>query len=372
MGELLFIGDTLFAANPGIAGIVGWSQEALVSSLSGIETLLSRGEIAIVCPGHGRLIPVPDAARMLVAVRTDALALANIAELNRERAVQAAAFAEDCMEQVNELFTIMAGRLYYVSYVMDELGESEIAEEMSTLINGDVVDELLDAFSTFAEEHHRGKNLSIHLALKAGQVIGKLERSFRKEDLSHIIEPSLVHRAERLLSDYTTMFRGFAPPKEITATDLPSLIEALVAGLSIPACSDDDVMSSADDDAAFAQILLARIGTKPLLDDVGFTMHGVPGPVPVAIDRDHFNDLLTYILEDLVGTGSDQIGMAVELTEPTVTITVSGNASASGTQGSQKNRRFLSGLCERAGGALSWNQDEAGTRTYSIRITRVI
>ena len=367
IGELLFIGDILFAANPGIAGIVGWSQEALVSSLSGMDALLSRGEIGVACPGHGRLIAAPDAARMLNAVRTDALALANIAELNRERATQAAAFAEDCMEQVNELFTVMAGRLYYVSFVLDELGESEIAEEMSALINGDAVDELLEAFSTFAEEHHRGKNLSIHLALKAGQVIGKLERSFRKEDLSRIIDPTLVLRAERLLSDYTTMFRGFAPPKEITATDLPPLIEALVAGLSIPSCSDDDVLSSADDEAAFAQILLARIGTRPLLEDVSFSLQGVPGPVPVAIDRDHFTDLLTYILEDLVGTGSDRIGITVEITGSTAIVTVTGNAPPSCDQGDRKQGRFLAGLCERAGGVLSRDGTGPGCRRTPSR-----
>jgi glyoxylase-like metal-dependent hydrolase (beta-lactamase superfamily II) len=372
IGELLFIGDVLFAANPGIAGIIGWSQEALVSSLSGIEALLAKGEIGTICPGHGRLIAAPDAERMLAAIKKDALALANIAELNHERAAQTAAFAEDCMEEVNELFTIMAGRLYYVSFVLDELGESEIAEEMSALINGDVVDELLEAFSTFAEEHHRGENRSIHLALKAGQVIGKLERSFRKEDLSRIIDPSLVLRAGRLLSDYTTMFRGFAPPKEITATDLPPLVEALVAGLSISSCSDEDVLSSADDEAAFAQILLARIGTRPLLEDVGFSLQGVPGPVPVAIDRDHFTDLLTYILEELVGTGSDRIAIVMETTDSAALVTVSGNAGPSSSHDDRKRGRFLSGLCERAGGVLSHDRDGTGMQTYSLRVSRVI
>ena len=106
---LLFIGDILFAANPGVAGMRGWDQAALICSLDGILALLSGGWVSYVCPGHGRVIPLDDAIRVLSAVRTDALALANIAELNRDRAVQTAAFAEDCMEQVNELFTVMAG-----------------------------------------------------------------------------------------------------------------------------------------------------------------------------------------------------------------------------------------------------------------------
>ncbi|MDD1693334.1 MAG: MBL fold metallo-hydrolase [Methanoregula sp.] len=373
IGGLLFIGDILFAANPGVAGLVGWSQEALIRSLSGIGTLLSREDIVTVCPGHGRLIPAGDAAKTLMAVKKDALALANIAELNRDRAVQAAAYAEDCMEEVNELFTIMAGRLYYVSFVLEELGESEIATEMNTLINGDTIDEILDTFRIFAEEHHRGGGVSIHIALKAGQVVAKLQRTFNKDELAHIIDPSLVNRAGRLLSDYTTMFRGFTPPKEITVVNLPILIEMLVAGLSISSCSDDDMMSSVDDEKAFARMLLARIGTRPLLEDVNFTMKGIPEPIMVAIDRDHFTDLLTYILEDLVGTGSDTIHLCITKNDPDVNITISGNVPPAGDDGNRKNLRFLSGLTERTGGCLSCGRDETtGMRSYTIIVTSII
>jgi glyoxylase-like metal-dependent hydrolase (beta-lactamase superfamily II) len=368
-GELLFIGDILFAANPGIAGLVGWSQEALIRSLTGIGALLSQGECTVVCPGHGRLIAHRDATRMLATVRTDALALADIAELNRDRAVQAAAFAEDCMEEVNELFTVMAGRLYYVSYVLDELEEPGIAAELDTLIHGDAIDELLEAFRTFAEEHHRGEHLSIHLALKAGQVIAKLQRTFNRDELSQIIDPDLVLRAERLLSDYTTMLRGFAPVKECLAGDLRALVEALVAGLSVSTCSDEDVLASADDEAAFARILLSRIGARPLLEDVEFALEGLTSPLLVAIDRDHFTDLLTYILEDMVGTGADTIRIALEEDGPSAVLRVSGNVSS---PGEPENGRFLAGLCERAGGLLTWGRDGAGMRGYTIRVTRVV
>jgi glyoxylase-like metal-dependent hydrolase (beta-lactamase superfamily II) len=370
IGGLLFIGDILFAANPGIAGLVGWSQEALIRSLDGIGTLLSGGECTWICPGHGRLIAGEDATRMLAAVRTDALALANIAELNCDRAVQAAAFAEDCMDEVNELFTVMAGRLYYVSYVLDELEEPSIAEELNTLIHGDAIDELLEAFRIFAEEHHRGERLSVHLALKAGQVIGKLQRTFNSKELSQIIDPTLVLRAERLLSDYTTMFRGFAPPKEIVAVDLSAIVEALVEGLSVSTCSDDDVLSSADDDAAFARVLLSRIGTRPLLEDVEFTLDGPTAPLPVAIDRDHFTDLLTYLLEELVGTGADTCRVTLAEDGSSAVVTVAGNAPL---PGNPENWRFLSGLCERAGGVLARGGEERGMCTsYTIRVTRVV
>ena len=140
--------------------------------------------------------------------------LTNIAEMEPDRAARTAAFAGDCMEQVNELFTIMSGRLQYVSFILDELGESGIADQSSTLIRGDMIDELLEAFHNFAEEQRKGLDVPIHRVLKAGQVIAKLERTFNRDELPAIIDPSLVRRAGRLLSDYTTMLRGFTPPGE--------------------------------------------------------------------------------------------------------------------------------------------------------------
>ncbi|HET6581397.1 MAG TPA: MBL fold metallo-hydrolase, partial [Methanoregula sp.] len=134
MGELLFTGDILFAASPGIAGLTGWSRETLIHSLGAAETLIAKGGIRLVCSGHGRMIPAADALRMLSAVRADARSLDNIAEMEPDRAARTAAFAGDCMEQVNEIFTIMSGRLQYVSFILDELGESGIADRSSTLI----------------------------------------------------------------------------------------------------------------------------------------------------------------------------------------------------------------------------------------------
>jgi glyoxylase-like metal-dependent hydrolase (beta-lactamase superfamily II) len=356
LGDLLFIGDLLFAASPGVAGLAGWSQESLLHSLSGIENLLSTGGIRMVCPGHGRVIPVPDSLRMTSVVRSDALALTNIAELNHDRAVRTAAFAEDCMEQVNELFTIMAGRLYYVSYVLDELGESGMAEEASALIRSDTIDELLEAFRDFSEAHHRGRKASVHMALKAAQVTAKLDRVFNRDELAGIIDQTLVQRAGRLLSDYSTMLRGFAPPGEISGHELAPVVEAVVTGLSISACSDEDVLSSSDDAAAFSRILLSRLGAPPLLEDVEITVPDNGVSLGAFIDREHFIDLLTYILEDLVGTGANRIEIRMKPDAGNAVVMVSGNAPSPGSLQKRRTWRFLQGLSIRAGGRLELDE----------------
>jgi glyoxylase-like metal-dependent hydrolase (beta-lactamase superfamily II) len=367
MGSLLFSGDLLFAANPGVAGQVGWSQESLIHSVYGIENLLAGGGIMAVCPGHGRVIAAADATRMLASVRSEAVALENIAELNSERAASTAAFAEDSMEQVNELFSIMAGRLYYVSYVMDELGESELAEETTALIRSETVDELMEAFRDFAAEHNKGDNVSIVLALKAGQVIAKLQRSFDSDVLSRIIDPSFVQRAGRLLSDYITTLRGFTPPSEIMVLDIRSLVEALVTGLSVPTCSDEDLLSSSDDDAAFVQILLSRIGTRPLLEEIEVMVNAEGSPLCGLADRDDFTDLLTYILEDLVGTMTGRISIALQQQGDEILLTLRGDVPEGGRSHQRRTTRFLQGLAERAGGSLAIHEEQ-GRLIFGIRV----
>jgi hypothetical protein len=342
--------------------MIGWSQESLVRSLTAVENLISTGGIQQVCPGHGRVIIAPDALRMTRAVRADALTLSNIAELNRDRAIRTAAFAEDCMEQVNELFTVMAGRLYYVSYILDELGESDMAEAASSLIRSDTIDELLEAFRDFAEEHHHGEQVSVQMMLKAAQVVGKLDRTFNRDELSSIIDPTLVQRAARLLSDYSTMIRGFAPPGEIADHDLVPVIEAIVTGLSVSSCSDEDLLSSCDDDAAFSRILLSRIGTRPLFEDVTLTMPPGSTSLHAIIDRDHFIDLLTYIFEDLVGTGADHIDIQMQQDDSNAVVTISGNVPPSGSLEKRRTWRFLQGLGERCGGMLTIDEQDGMER----------
>jgi glyoxylase-like metal-dependent hydrolase (beta-lactamase superfamily II) len=366
-GRMLFIGDLLFAANPGVAGLHGWDQDALIRSLQGMLAVLKSGTIDIVCPGHGRIITAQSACTMLERVRTDACALTGIAELNSRRAEETARFAKDCMEEINELFTIIAGRLYYVSHVMEELGETDMATQAGTLIDGDVLDGLLNSFREFAEVHHGRAHASIHLALKAGQVIGKLERSFQKDELARIIDISLVNRAGRLLVSYTAMLRGFTPPQERESCALCTVIESIIIGLSGPSCSDDDILASTDDEEAFSRLLLARIGTRPLLDEVRVSFVRETDDPQVMIDRDLFPDLLTYIFEDLVGTGAEELDVVVTTDPVHAIVTITGTGGKNTKESAGTVRGFLSGLSARAGGPLSGEIVPEGRR-YTMRV----
>ena len=105
------------------------------------------------------------------------------------------------------------------------------------------------------------------------------------------------------------MLRGFDPPREIAVHDLRDLLAHAVAGHTVRPCSDEDILASADDDAAFGRLLLARIGMPPLLSEVAVDLDIGTEPLPVLADRDRVLDLVTYLLEDLVGTGARAIAI---------------------------------------------------------------
>ncbi|MBN2733525.1 MAG: MBL fold metallo-hydrolase [Methanomicrobiaceae archaeon] len=365
IGKLLFIGDVLFAANPGIAGMYGWDQQTLIRSLAGIQNIIKENDIEWVLPGHGRIYPASDAVCALEILEQDAYKLENIAELNSNRAEEIAACADDCMEEINELFTIMSGRLRYVAYMMEELGESGMAEEMTGLIKSDVIDELLEAFSSFSIQHHNSEKVSIHLALKAGQVIGKLERSFSKESLTDIIDPTLVTRAQNLLSDYTTMLRGFCPPDNRSECDLNSILSKIIQDLSCPRCSDDDILSSVDDETSFIRMLTLRLGSQPLLTDIDLFKSFNPSLSPVLINRDIFSDLIIYILEDLVGIDATGITIKTWQNDTEATVAISGKSESFVLSEEALIKKVFLRLAARSGCAVSLKNTDK-IRTFAV------
>jgi len=166
------------------------------------------------------------------------------------------------------------------------------------------------------------------------------------------------------------MLRGFCPPRELAECDLVRHLEALLTGLSIPSCSDDDLLSSDDEDSTFTRLLLRRIGMQPLLSDVEFSFTAAEKHIVATVDQDDLTDLITYILEDLVGIESDAITLKLNRDNKDAIITLRGTG-ATASDAMKKGGGFLMRLCDRMGGTLSCSIDGNG-RQYSIRIGGLI
>jgi hypothetical protein len=85
------------------------------------------------------------------------------------------------------------------------------------------------------------------------------------------------------------------------------------------------------------------------------------------IDRDLFPDLLTYIFEDLVGTGAEELAVVVTTDPAHAIVTITGTGGKNTKESAGTVRGFLSGLSARAGGPLSGEIVPEGRR-YTMRV----
>lgn len=354
-GTLLFTGDLLFAANPGIAGAYGWSQPDLMSSVQKTIWLLEHEDITICCPGHGRTLPAAQALAVLRRTGKEASTLTGIREMNPQSARETAVYAENLMTQVQELFTIISGRLFLVSHILDELEESGESERLRELAGADEIDRLIEEFAKFSEEYRAGRKVDVHLLLKAGQIVSKLDDLFSRDKLGMIIDPSLVRRAGRLLTDYMTIFRGFRNEPEMQALDLTAVVMDRIRGIRTNPFSEEDLLELSDDEVAYKRALVARLAFVPLLDGIAVAFHAT-GEIPEVItSAERFPDLIQAVLEEIAGNGPESLEIEIRQRDNLVILSVSGEGISHGVPAAKE--RFLVDECLNCGGLLSFSQE---------------
>ena len=295
---LLFTGDLFFAPNPGMAGAYGWSRSALIKSIYKTMWIIEKKNILYCCSGHGRIIDADTAWNALQSMYQDALSLRGLEEITQQWARNTATYAEDLMRELERLFTIIFGRLAYVSLVLEWLDEGGEAENIGKLIDTKRTDELFFDFNSFVEQLRLGKKRDWDLVHKAGQIIKKLEAIFERVQLQSLLDRSLLRRAGRMLSDYAVTYRGFRPSFYAVDEDLYSVLhEALDFSLSRP--YEEDAILCAELHEDYLRALRARIAYVNCLEGSALKLK-VEGSLPtVRMDKERFQDALIDLLERL-------------------------------------------------------------------------
>jgi glyoxylase-like metal-dependent hydrolase (beta-lactamase superfamily II) len=365
IGSVLFIGDLMFAASPGVAGMSGWDLHALIRSIDDLLALLHEGGITHCCPGHGKIMTCTEAEHIFYGVKKDASALDGIEEWTPARAKETALYAEGLIEEVGEIFTIIAARLLYVSHVLEELEEGGEAGEVVALIDAARIDSILADFHRFHTEFRAGSKLEVHLALKAGQIVQKLEKMVVTEQLEPVLDPEYLQRALRLLCDYTTVLRGFRPPRMLQPVAVWPMVSGLIDQLKQSGPGDEDLISSADDPAAYTRALVRRIARVAIFDSVTVTCPpGISGR-QAEVDRAILCDLIRTLLEDIAGTGTTDIALSVSENDHFLSIIIKIPQSDRAPQFREVRQRFLTSECLRGGGSIVWRPE---TGLWSVRI----
>jgi glyoxylase-like metal-dependent hydrolase (beta-lactamase superfamily II) len=363
IGSLFITGDLTFATAPAIAGITGWNRDQLLDTIDKVMWLLESGEITIALPGHGRPIDVPALKKTLKYLKSDADGLSGIDKVSPEWMEQTAIYGQQLLGEVERLFTIIAGRLVYIAHVLDELEESGEADRLRGLINADIVDEILADFNQFSTDFRAGKYAPIHLTLKAGQIVGKLDRLFEGEVLSTVLDFSLIRRAGRLLQDYSSTFRGFKPVFRPEPADINGLTDVLYTALTVPPYREEDILD-AENEQDFMRALILRIAYINPFEKTRIDIrHSDPIP-PVLLDRDRFSDSLLFLLEKLAARGATGITFSTSSGVGTAVLDIACNGCKSGFD--PKDMLFAVKQLQLSGGELTFT-DEG-----DVHIARII
>jgi glyoxylase-like metal-dependent hydrolase (beta-lactamase superfamily II) len=365
-GDLLILGDLLFASNPGVAGIPGWSRNELMASIEKALWILDNRGIRICCPGHGRPMDVETVKRTLVRLHKYTASLEDIAVIDHDWAKLTADYAHAALREMDRLFTIIAGRLILTSSVLEDLEETEAARDAEGLVDAVAVDELFTRMDYFLSIHRADEILDIELVLRAGHTFGRLERLFEKKRVEELFEDHLLRRAERLLNDYMVTFRGFRPYQNLSPKDINSVVAASLESFKHKPY-DEDAILAAETEEEYLRALRARISHVNLAERADLVFERDDDLPMVLMDVERFSDLVIDVLERLVAARAEEIVVRTVRRDGSVLVSISGYGPKLVNPFREAEMKFLQRSVSLCGGTLDEGSEVRGAPRLSIK-----
>jgi glyoxylase-like metal-dependent hydrolase (beta-lactamase superfamily II) len=365
-GDVLFLGDLLFASNPGIAGIPGWSRDDQMESIQKVLWILEERDIQICCPGHGRPMDVETVKRTLARLHKYTESLNEIAVIDQDWARLTADYSTEALREMERLFTIITGRLVLVSSVLEDLEENDAARDTEILVDSAAVEELFSSAHDRFIRHQAGGMLDIEMVHKAGQMVGKLERIFEKKRVEGLFEDHLLRRAERLLNDYMVTYRGFRPYQNLNPVDINSVVAASLEGFKHKPY-DEEAILEAETEEEYLRALKARISHVNLSERADLTFERSNKLPPVLIDAERFSDLVIDVLERLVAARAERIDVRTFRSGDSVSVSIWGQGPKLINPLRGPEMKFMQRSISLCGGTLVGGREERAACRISVR-----
>jgi glyoxylase-like metal-dependent hydrolase (beta-lactamase superfamily II) len=327
LGRSLFIGDLLFAANPGVAGLPGFSSEDLLLSVRGIISLLESGTVDLCLSGHGNPLPAGAALEAFQNLSTQVQELGEVRCFDLECVSESRDLAMALLDESERLFTIIGGRLLSLSHILSELGEDAEAKRYHGLLDIDRIDRLLTEFADFSEEFRDGKKLDVQLVLKTVQVLSRIDAVFRQDALCSVIDLPVVRRTARILTDFLNTMMGYQVAEGLIPVDLAVLVPGVIRDAQHNPVADEALIDAADDEEEFRVALVARLAHLPILSRVRFDVTAEPGVGEVRTDPERLGDMLLGLFEEWAASGVSGITIRIFRRDGRIGIRVTGTGS---------------------------------------------
>jgi glyoxylase-like metal-dependent hydrolase (beta-lactamase superfamily II) len=358
LGALLMIGDLPFAANPGLCGLDGWNHEDLIRTLPGMDSLLDRHDIAICCPGHGYDVSAAAMRHGLRLMREEARDLTAVEGMNARRITGLKRYTDEFLEEASALFTVLSGRFYAASYYLFDEG----TERLPVPIDLDGIDRTLTDFRRFADAFNHTTTPELTVVLKGVQAARSLEQALARDDVHRLLDPSLVGRAQRRLTDFLSVVRGLQFLSVESPSRVNSVLAQLVARVKSHADTDaSELLALADDRRSFVEVLTRRLAARSPFAEVAVDYAEACRQSEAAIAPERLDDIVTSLIEGMAAAGARHIRLGTEAVNQQLLVRLSADIRIAGEALGPRRLALYERTLGWLGGSLEREQDEPTT-----------
>ena len=311
VNRMLFAGDLLAATAPLVAGIAGWSRDALLDSLARLEQLVADYAIEWVHVGHGKPLDRAGVAAAIARSRDEALGLSRVDPVNVQRVRHLAARADELAAELEELFAEIARRIRQLADKLAQIQESRAADEVRAIDRSREVAELLEAFELFKETTEARGDGALGVAAKGIQTALRISKLLEWERLDDVLDESFLRYARTRVVDFIQRAKGLAVAVDAVHVDLGAWARAFAKRLDdqrAAACRLDDVSGG---EAGFRRQLVRCMARTPSLGTASLALSVDPGAMPARLDPIRFGDALVRVIEDQVSHGAAAFALQV-------------------------------------------------------------
>ena len=258
VGRWLFCGDILFAHKPVVAGLPGWSAQALLKSLAFLDRLLEQGSVDAIWSGHGKVLDISSARNIIATVARETGKMGTLVRLDGERI----RFLKECavvfMQEVGMQLVAQGGRLMRLAEGLSGLGEDGLADALRRDVDMDAIDRYLEEFHQFASGRADDAVQAV-IPMKGVELIRKIRKILEAAPLPDGVGALYLARLEFLLNDYVALMLGMDLRHCVRPTPLMPALRNVLQVLQPGSLTHDELAILAEDEKAFGLYLAQRL-----------------------------------------------------------------------------------------------------------------
>ncbi|PKL60232.1 MAG: hypothetical protein CVV33_03740 [Methanomicrobiales archaeon HGW-Methanomicrobiales-4] len=237
---------------------------------------------------------------MLNRLENDISTIPNISIFNKECLDVSMWHGLDLVEEAHRIFPVIAGRLMFLGFQLEELGMVEEAGRINSLFEYESIDLCLDDFNRFYREYKDGKKVKPEVVMKILQIFVRIQTLLPIEDLSGILNVSLIRRVTRLFSDFLGTIQGIIPEGIPEVIDLIPILQKFIISGNSSGVSDSELICAVDDEKLYRQAMVNRLAHYPHTLHISYRLRisdDTKCPILIRADMDRFYDFLAAISE---------------------------------------------------------------------------